>query len=78
MPLDKLDSDMDILVSGPPTPPWFGNGNKQGLGDARAAVFIRVLEWVVLWIKSGCLIAAVLENILGVLQNVGGKSHEIK
>ena len=71
--MDKLDSDMDILVSGPPCPPWAGNGNKQGLGDARAAVFIRVLEWAVLWIKSGCLIAAVLENVLGVLQNVGGK-----
>ena len=42
----ELESPCDILVAGPPCPPWAGQGNHNGMNDIRAAVFIRVLLWV--------------------------------
>ena len=71
--LGELKMPIDILCSGPPCPPWAGNGCKKGAEDARADVFVSVVKWTVHAIKYGGLIAVVLENVKGVLQSIGGE-----
>ena len=71
--LTDLKMPVDLLCSGPPCPPWAGNGNKKGREDKRADVFVAVIKWVVKAIKTGSLIAVVLENVKGILQKVGGQ-----
>ena len=58
----------DLLVSGPPCPPWAGNGNKGGAEDARADVFVSVLKYCVHMATMGSLHAVVLENVHGILE----------
>ena len=41
--------------------------------DARADVFVTVVKWVIKAIKNGGLIAVLLENVVGILQEIGGK-----
>ena len=67
--LEKLDG----LCSGPPCPPWAGNGNKKSQDDPRARIFERVLQWVVLFIKGGSLLFCVLENVVGILHKFKGQ-----
>ena len=67
VPLQALECPVDFLVSGPPCPPWAGNGCKKGLKDARAKVFLRVLEWVVFLICNGGLLGVILENVTGIM-----------
>ena len=69
--LQQLRLPIDMLCSGPPCPPWAGNGNKCGREDARSHVFVAVVTWVIHAIKKGGLIAALMENVPGVLQEVG-------
>ena len=78
MALKDLKLPFDLLCSGPPCPPWAGNGNKKGLHDKRADVFVEVVKWTVRAIKNGGLLAVILENVLGVLQDVGGKMSFMK
>jgi len=42
VPISQLQLPVDILMAGPPCPPWAGNGNKLCLDDSRAAVFVRL------------------------------------
>ena len=63
-----LHGPVDFLVSGPPCPPWAGGGLHKGQDDMRADVFVRILAWLVSWIKSGWLIGSVIENVLGTLR----------
>ena len=58
----------DLLVSGPPCPPWAGNGNKGGAEDARADVFVSVLKYCVHMATMGSLHAVVLENVRDILE----------
>ena len=67
-----LESPVDFLVSGPPCPPWAGQGNKRGLNDERAAVFVRVLMWVFFFVKCGGLLGCILENVVGITHEVDG------
>ena len=71
--LDQLTSPVDLICAGPPCPPWAANGNKKGVFDARSSVFVAVVSWMVAFIKSVSLIAAVLENVNGILHKVGGR-----
>ena len=54
MPLKKLleSGHMDLLIAGPPCPPWAGQGLKRSTKDIRAKVFVRILLWAVVLIKS--------------------------
>ena len=62
----QLETPCDILVAGPPCPPWAGQGTHNGMQDCRAAVFIRVLMWVFFFVKCGGLLACILENVEGI------------
>ena len=73
MPLDALKAPIDMIVAGPPCPPWSGQGRRGAMGDARAAVFLKVLQWVVCSIKCCGLIACVLENVVGITWEADGK-----
>ena len=74
VPLSKLGW-ADFLVSGPPCPPWAGQGKRKGLEDKhkRGHVFMRVLQWALFLIKCGGLLACVLENVLGMTHAVQGR-----
>ena len=50
--LQDLKMPVDLLSSGPPCPPWAGNGNKQGTDDAWAQVFVAVVKWMVHFMDS--------------------------
>ena len=65
--LEKLQKPVDLLIAGPPCPPWAGQGNKKGTKDPRAKVFMRVVQWLVFFIHSCGLLAVVLENVVGIL-----------
>lgn len=59
----------DVVMAGPPCPPWAGNGCKQGVSDARADVFERIAQWIIYFaIDLGCLKAFMLENVAGMLK----------
>ena len=69
----ELESPCDILVAGPPCPPWAGQGNHNGMNDIRAAVFIQVLLWVFFFAKCGGLLACILENVEGIEAKKNGR-----
>jgi site-specific DNA-cytosine methylase len=71
--LRDLERPVDFLVCGPPCPPWAGQGRKAGMGDVRAKVFLRIVVWLVFFIKSCGLIGVVLENVVGITQQSGGR-----
>ena len=64
----------DILLSGPPCPPWAGHGNKLSSSDSRATVYTTVLKWIVHLIRSGSLKIAIVENVVGILKAMGRKT----
>ena len=45
--LQDLERPVDLLVAGPPCPPWAGRGKKEGTADPRAWVYVQVLRFVV-------------------------------
>ena len=61
--LGSIERPVDLLISGPPCPPWAGNGCHKGQEDSRADVFLSVMKMVLVLIKSGDLKACVLENV---------------
>ena len=73
IPIPKLDVPVDILCAGPPCPPWAGQGCRRSTADPRAQVFFKIMMWVIFFIKCGGLLACVLENVLGIIQNAGGR-----
>lgn len=73
--LDDLERPCDMVISGPPCPPWAGNGNHGGLGDPRAEVFMAVIKMVLAFIKTGELKAAVIENVKGILNKIKGQDE---
>ena len=74
----SLSGGIDLLVSGPPCPPWAGNGKHNGTQDPRADVFGMVLTWMVRSIKEGCLVASLIENVKGTMQRSGGEEAFMK
>ena len=73
VPLEQLKIPVDGLCSGPPCPPWAGNGNKAAETDSRAQVLMTILTWVKHLIAHGGLIFTVLENVVGIQQRIGGQ-----
>ena len=70
VPLGSLVVPVDILLSGPPCPPWSAAGCRRGRNDARADVFTVVMRWTVHLIKAGGLLAVVIENVPGINQDL--------
>ena len=60
-----LKGPIDFVCSGPPCPPWAGNGKKLGPQDERADVFISVVKLVVYCVKIGWLLGCIIENVAG-------------
>jgi len=52
LPLKALQMPVDVLIAGPPCPPWAGNGNKMSLKDARAAVFVQIMAGLTVHFKK--------------------------
>ena len=73
VPLSQLHTRCDFLVAGPPCPPWSSQGVRHSLGDARAEVFLKILEWVYYLAHYGGLIGVVLENVPGITKRHGSK-----
>ena len=71
--LASFQGPCDGVVSGPPCPPWSAQGSRGSAADPRADVFLRVLELVIKFIKEGSLMFTVLENVVGILQKIGGQ-----
>ena len=70
--LSYLRAPIDFLISGPPCPPWAGQGIHGSLRDPKAKVFLRIIQWVVFFAKSCGLVGVVLENVIGIKQCIGG------
>ena len=71
VPLRELTCP-DILLAGPPCPPWAGNGKKLSSNDSRATVFTTVLKWIVHFIQCGSLKIAIVENVGGIMKRWSG------
>jgi len=65
--LKQLETPVDILVAGPPCPPWSSIGSRKCNNDIRAQVFWRVLIWAFYLAHCGGLLAVVIENVVGTL-----------
>lgn len=70
---DKVERPVDFMVSGPPCPPWAGNGCKQGTEDTRSNVVFAVVKLAIALIKCGELKAIILENVRGICHKQKGQ-----
>ena len=68
--------DSHILLSGPPCPPWAGNGNKKSTGDTISQVFHKVLQMIIYLAQRG-LLAFIIENVSGILAAWSGREPYI-
>lgn len=67
-----FDRPVEAVVSGPPCPPWAGNGCHAGQDDDRSMVFLSVVRMVLTFIKTGELQCCILENVRGILHKKNG------
>ena len=75
VPLDQFFSALpDLVVAGPPCPPWAKMGRRKSFDDPRAAVFWRVIEIIIDLATRGRLVAFVIENVEGIAQKPKGQS----
>ena len=67
--------DADMLVSGPPCPPFSSQGKRRNFADSRAKVFFVVLSWI-FHLARRSLKCFVLENVMGMLRKgrTGGQA----
>jgi len=61
---------VDLLVSGPPCPPWSSIGQRQGVADPRALVFKKVTEAICHQGRLGCY-GFIVEMVEGMDQRSG-------
>eukprot|EP00959_Pyramimonas_sp_CCMP1952_P290468 6075345-Pyramimonas_sp.AAC.1 len=73
MPFENLERPVDLLVTGPPCPPWAGTGAHSGFADDRSFVFVRIVQWIIILIRCGGLWGCVLENVTGLAQERAGR-----
>ena len=59
--------DAEGLISGPPCPPFSSMGKTGGWRDPRAKVLLRILRWLRVLVRRGCLRFFILENVRGIL-----------
>ncbi len=81
MPLHRFPS-ANVVVSGPPCPPWSSMGSRRSLEDSRASVFLKVANVIIhLANREGqCrpLLCFVLENVEGFTHSIGGGASGFK
>ena len=70
--LESLTLPVDMLICGPPCPPWAGQGKHLNLKDKKAKVFMRIILWIVVLAHSGGLLCVIVENVKGVLSSYAG------
>ena len=70
--MSALKLPVDLLVVGPPCPPWAGQGNHQAMNDPRAKVFVQVILWIIHLAYCGGLLCFIVENVPGVLKSDHG------
>ena len=70
--ISDLEGPVDVLMSGPPCPPWAGNGRRHGVQDPRFQVFRQVLQWIIYMVHHFGLLMAVIENVQGTVRNTSG------
>ena len=73
--ITKVERPVDVLCSGPPCPPWAGNGLQAGPMDERSEVFLSVLRLAISLIKVDELQALILENVRGITFTQKGHTH---
>ena len=73
--LSELKKPVDVLLAGPPCPPFASNGKREPWSDPRTDVFYQVLKWVIALVKGGGLLYCVLENVMGCTQKLRGGSE---
>ena len=75
-----LDMDLkalpvaDVIIAGPPCPPWSSLGMRNGGTDSRARVFDRVLSLIASQRRRGCK-CVILENVVTITHDVGSGSQ---
>eukprot|EP00438_Fugacium_kawagutii_P030572 Skav204372 [mRNA] locus=scaffold1480:26834:27508:+ [translate_table: standard] len=58
-----LPTEVDILLSGPPCPPFASNGKKNPVADERTDVFYKVVSMIIFFIRRAGLLYCLLENV---------------
>ena len=66
-------TNVDVLMAGPPCPPFSSSGNRKLENDARADVFAKIVSWCIHLGRSGSLKALLLENVAGCATAYEGK-----
>ena len=57
--------DVDLIISGPPCPPWSSIGQRRSADDVRSQIFKKVTEAIKEQAHRGVLIGFVIEMVLG-------------
>ena len=57
-----LESDVEVLVAGPPCQPWSPVGKKGGEYDDRSLVYLQVISMIVHYAHKGSLLFFLVEN----------------
>ena len=60
--------DAEGLISGPPCPPFSGIGKSGGWQDPRGKILLRILKWLRVLVRRGCLRFFFSENVVGILR----------
>ncbi len=68
-------ADAEVIVAGPPCPPWSSLGKRGSFDDPRAAIFWKVINAVIDVARRGVLLFFVLENVAGILKRPSGASE---
>ena len=67
----------DVLMAGPPCPPWAGPGSKDGEFNPQADVFWKVVE-IIKWLGCHGLKVFAIETVVGVTHMLGGRTPFIR
>ena len=68
----SLQLPVDLLVVGPPCPPWAGQGCHKNLKDERANVFMEMIRWTVYFSTCGGFLMCIVENAKGIMHSYHG------
>ena len=60
--------DAEGLISGPPCPPFSSIGKIGGWQDPRGKILLRILKWLRVLVRRGCLRFFILENVVCILR----------
>ena len=72
--VSRLRLPVDLLICGPPCPPWAGQGTHKGQKDPKAKVFKAIILWIIYLAAKGGLLIVIIENVPGIRTNYNG--HE--